>query len=954
MDTIECKRHRVRVDHINAQSFLAHKDEINLLINERETDILCVSETWLIPEILDEHISIPGYVSYRCDKGRGGGVCVFVKNIFKVTRIEVNIERPTGIEDIWLGVQSNNLPTVVIGCMYRHPKSLSTTFDYIIDILDFVMLRNKMFYLLGDFNDDLLSNKSRLKKIIHNAKLVSLVSQPTRITSTSATLLDTIVTNKPESVLQSDVIPCLVGDHELITVTINLKKPKILPSFKTFRDFRNYSPEVVCNQLLQDNHNLNKIYATDNIDMQVKIFTECFKNCLNVCAPLITKEVKRPPAPWMCDELKQLIREKNNVRGDLKLDRNNIQLQERHKTLKKQVKRLIINSKINYYDKKFQENKGNSSVIWKLLRELIPISERKSCDSVVEEGENVKSRADTFNKFFANVGKETFMKSQQNAPNDQLMSNAVTQDICNLQSSSFRPQPVNSDTIILIIKSMKNSNSCGCDGIQLQFLKDSLPVVIPYITCILNTSIVTGTFPQQWKEAIIVPILKSGNTDEPQNYRPISLLPILSKILEKVIACQLSNYLEENHLLSNTQHGFRARLSTETALTTLTNLLYDNIDNKKISLITLCDLSKAFDSVNHIYLVSKLTKLNIDNFWFESYLHNRTQRVRMGKTLSEICEVSYGVPQGSVLGPILFLIYVNDFSQHIPHCHVLQYADDTQLIHTGTIDKFDELILRGENTLALAKNYFEANGLMLNTKKTQCMFVGSRNYISEIPPNTTLRVDGSEIVASKSLKNLGIHFDNYLNFDTHINEIRRKTLGTLIYINRIKDNLNKNARLISIHSLVLSNINYGIKIWGATYTTYLNQVQKLQNFAAKITLGGGAKRDHATPFLRELGWLRIDNKYKYELGLMIYNVIKCNTPNHLMSLPKVRDIRSLPTRQQQQLYVPKTNTLIGERSVLVAGPKLWNTLPTKVRNANTQSSFKKQLFHHLLRGQINT
>lgn len=876
-----------------------------------------------------------------------------MNNIFKVTRIEVDIERPTGVVDIWLGVQNNKFPTVIIGCMYRHPKSLSTTFDYISDILDCMMLRNKMFYLLGDFNDDLLSSKSRFRKIIHNAKLVSLVSQPTRITSTSATLLDTIVTNRPKSVLQSDVIPCLVGDHELITVTINLRKPKILPSIKTSRDLRNYSPDVLCNQLLQVSHNLDKIYATDSIDMQVKIFTESVGRCLNVSAPLVTKVVKRPLAPWMCDGLRGLIREKNNVRGDLKLDRNNTQLQERHKTLKKQVKMLLKESKTKHYDKKFEDNKGNSSAIWKLLRELIPTSERESSNAAVEEGDNVKSQADTFNKFFANVGRETFEKSQQNVSKDYLINNTVTQDISNQQIHLFRPQPVDSATIILIIKSMKISNSCGCDGIQLRFLRDSLPVLIPYITCILNTSIVTGTFPKLWKEAIIVPILKSGNTDQPQNYRPISILPILSKILEKVIACQLSNYLEENHLLSNTQHGFRARLSTETALASLSNLLYNNIDNKKISLITLCDLSKAFDSVNHGYLMSKLTKLNIDNFWFDSYLNNRTQRVRMGKALSEICEISYGVPQGSVLGPILFLIYVNDFSQFIPDCHVLQYADDTQLILTGTIDKLDELIHKGENTLALVKNYFEANGLMLNTKKTQCMFVGSRNYISEIPQNTTLRVDGNEIVASRSLKNLGIHFDNYLSFDTHINEIRRKTLGTLIYINRIKDNLNKKARLISIHSLVLSKINYGIKIWGATYTTYLNQVQKLQNFAAKITLGGGAKHDHATPFLKELGWLRIDNKYKYELGLMTYNVIKRNMPDHIMSLPTVRNIRSLPTRQQQQLYVPKTNTLIGERSMLVAGPKLWNTLPSKVRYANTLSSFKKQLFNHLLSGQFN-
>ena len=183
----------------------------------------------------------------------------------------------------------------------------------------------------------------------------------------------------------------------------------------------------------------------------------------------------------------------------------------------------------------------------------------------------------------------------------------MTENNCNL----FRPTPIDNETLVLTISGLKNSNAQGCDKISLRFLKDSLPVTLSYITCIVNTSIVTGVFPVQWKHAIVVPIHKSGDVEDISNVRPISLLPILSKILEKVIYMQLKNYLECNVLLSNTQHGFRSNLSTETSLLTITKKIYENMDNKKLSLLTLCDLSKAFDSVSHPILLDKLLKLNI-------------------------------------------------------------------------------------------------------------------------------------------------------------------------------------------------------------------------------------------------------------------------------------------------------------------------------------------------------
>ena len=223
------------IEHINAQSLLGSIDEVRLLVKGRNIDIFCVSESWLLPNLLDDFVNIPGYKIFRCDNGRGGGVYIYVKDILTVNMIDLNVSRQEGVEDVWITVQCRKLPAIIIGCVYRHPKVPSATFDYIQNILKTLCLKDKALFVLGDFNDNLFAKDNKMTKLIKSIKLTQLVNKPTRITHTSSTLLDLAITNKPSAMLSSDVVSQEIADHELTSITVDITKPKKLTVLKTFR-----------------------------------------------------------------------------------------------------------------------------------------------------------------------------------------------------------------------------------------------------------------------------------------------------------------------------------------------------------------------------------------------------------------------------------------------------------------------------------------------------------------------------------------------------------------------------------------------------------------------------------------------------------------------------------------------------------------------------------------------
>ncbi|MEL6989243.1 MAG: hypothetical protein AAGK97_15635, partial [Bacteroidota bacterium] len=379
-------------------------------------------------------------------------------------------------------------------------------------------------------NDDLFNPQSKLNNIINVSKLNQLITKATRITPISSTLLDVVITNNTDIVVHTDVIPCNVADHELLTLTVNLTKPKIAPVTRTFRCRKHYSPEILCNALLDNQAHLNTLMNTDDVNVQVDHFTHVFKTCLDSCAPIITQEIKRPPAPWLTQEIKEAMKSRDQLHSLIKNSNDPI-LREHFKNEKKRVKNIVQKSKHDFIREAFKKCNGNTKNMWKTTRLVLPT---KNSDHLAHlNPDEIKLKAEEFNDYFASVGENTFRKTQELIGDNSNINNDVEGDIFPILDNSydnfFSPSPVDIDTVILTVKDLNNTNSYGSDGIQLSYIKDSLPIIAFYITIIINTSIVTKKYPHSWKHPHVIPLFKAGDRDDKSNYRPISLLPILSK-----------------------------------------------------------------------------------------------------------------------------------------------------------------------------------------------------------------------------------------------------------------------------------------------------------------------------------------------------------------------------------------------------------------------------------------
>ena len=509
-----------------------------------------------------------------------------------------------------------------------------------------------------------------------------------------------------------------------------------------------------------------------------------------------------------------------------------------------------------------------------------------------------------------------------------------------------------------IIKCIHDSSTktCDLDPIPTSLLKECMSDLAPYITNVINASLTSGAVPDLYKQAVVKPLLKKSGLDEHQlkNFRPVSNLNFLSKILERVVLNQILQHIESNNLGELYQSAYKQNHSTETALLKVTSDILDEIDDKKVCFLVLLDLSAAFDTIDHEILIKRLqTSFLLSGTvldWFKSYLDERYMSVKVGNEMSKKTLLKYGVPQGSVLGPVLFTMYVQPLSKLIHdfglQCHL--YADDTQLYCSCAIDDIENVINTISQCINAISLWMNTNKLKLNEDKTEAILFGTSKSIKEISCEYLMVCD-NKILLSDTVKNLGVTLDRELSMTQHITSLCKSLNFQLRKIGNIRKYLTNDITKTLVTSLILSKLDYCNALLGGLPQESIHKLQNVQNNAARlITLS--RKRDHITPILRDLHWLSVRDRIVFKICLLCHKCLNNSAPIYLSNgLTRYIPARPLRSASDQTILVkPERNyKAYGQRSFQFLAPRIWNELPRNIREEASVNSFKSQLKTHL-------
>ena len=523
--------------------------------------------------------------------------------------------------------------------------------------------------------------------------------------------------------------------------------------------------------------------------------------------------------------------------------------------------------------------------------------------------------------------------------------------------SSFNP--ISDDELKKIIISSK-STTCDLDPLPTSLLFECIDEVLPAISFVINHSLSSGVVPSIFKRAVVKPLLKkpSLNPNELKNYRPVSNLSFLSKILERVVLSQLLAHLNHHNLLSAMQSAYRPRHSTETALLKMVDDILAALDNGNISALVMLDLSCAFDTIDHQILLHRLHTVfgfnDIVLSWLQSYLTSRTQTVVISDFESESLPLDFGVPQGSVLGPVLFIMYSQPLSNVINTSGILHvsYADDTQLYDYCPVNDADAMLARMQNCICDVNSWMESNKLSLNAGKTEAMLITSpRNSVSDCLPSS-INVSGSSIRFSDSLSSLGLTIDNTLSMRLYVLTICRLAYYELRRISSIRHFLSTPATKTLVCSFVLSRLDYCNSLLAGCPKYLIDKLQRVQNNAARLVLRA-RKRDHATPLLSSLHWLPVNSRIHYKICSLTYTSLFDSGPTYLSDRLQIysppRLLRSSSDSRILSMPPPYNTKSFGLRRFSQQSPLSWNSLPHNVRHSESPQSFRSSLKTHLFR-----
>ena len=886
-------------------------------------------------------------------KVRGGVAIIYPKDTKLEEREDLHMKKPknTNILDFengWYETKIKGIGTVVIGIIYKHPNTtiagLKEFKCMVRERMETINNEKKIGVILGDINIDALRIKNTETKEFFDMALdsdfVPIVTCPTRIAKDSCTIIDHIFVNKNLLMKTSrrvagniyadlsDHLPnfLALGNN---STTSKTERPKVrIYGEKNTQKFK---------QELQTT-NWDTFYSSNCPKAALEILYNNYNQAFEASFPLKTlSRTRAKDKPWINQHLRKLLNKKHTTHTQYLLNptKANRKRRNRARNIANAEREKAMNS---YYNDMLNIEKANLRTLWKVAGSIINPSKMKSDTNIksLKINNNTtsdnKKIAEAMNDFFSTVGK-VYANKVKTEPNKfkKYLSNPNTYSLDTLQDTTV-------EEVTKIITSLKSGKSAGDDGIKPGLLKQCCHELKTPITHLMNLSLRNSTVPEKLKLAKVIPIYKKNDRTDPSNYRPISLLSILDKILEKLINKRVTSFLDAHKILYKYQFGFRPNHSTVQAVVEIADNIISEVNQGYLVAGIYMDLSKAFDTVDHKILLYKMEHYGIRGSalqWFKSYLSNRQQFTEVNGVKSVKQPVEYGVPQGSVLGPLLFLLYVNDISTATEGHKTRLFADDSNVFVTSKDPV--ELKTKMQKVIEDMFRWFSANKLTANTGKTQySIFCKPNKQVPQVL--NSLQVLGSKLERSVAAKYLGVTLDDKLTWKQHIDTLTAKLSKTIAAFKIVKNYVNVEQKRSLYFAYIFSRIQYGIELFSSSKKKDLKQVQTKQNRALKVLFN----KEHRTPtreLHKELNLLQVQDIGQVNILKFVHKQRLGDTPEAFNNyFTEVNEHHNINTRQAKNLHVPRENNW-GMKSMKYRGAVLWNKTDNEIRDCKTTKTF---------------
>ena len=921
---IDMNAENLSILHLNVRSILNNEKfdafKTFLHLTGIHWDVVCVSESWLNSDV-EKFRHIEGYTAFfehRLER-TGGGVAVYIRNNSVTSCDRLQIKSPTGSESIFIQC---NLPLskVIIGQIYRPPNTCPALFiEEFSGILELISRTSSYTCIAGDFNFDLFhmfadANVNAFFHLLLSHGFLPSISLATRQSDEKVSLLDNIYCNNVDSTDGSGLIYDDLSDHFPVFQTLKVKKPYPKEKRTATKSFNYRKVNELKSHLQSELQSLRQVVDPNVACTKI---IQAYSTGIEKFSYLHKPTRKDTPIkPWITPGILVSINRKNK----LFILKNNFPTQaniSNYCYYRNRLVTVIREAKKQYIGSELKN--ANHKETWKILRELSKGSTHnesmpdtfKNNDTLVKGAEDI---AENFNRFFTSIGKK-LKKDIGNSNINPLnyIPSFVGSPLSSLVDTS-------KEEVQNIIENMNNVGG-GYDKINTRIFKATYKSILAEIVHLMNLCLQSGTFPNLLKQAVVKPIFKAGDKHYFNNYRPISLLPVISKLLEKLIYYRLHKHLDMHDILNERQFGFRKGMSTYMPLLLLQDKITTAFESNKIVCGLYLDLRKAFDTVDINILLSKIQHYGVKHDAYNmlhSYLTDRMQCVQVDSEVSGFLKVETGVPQGSILGPLLFIIYINDLPIVCNPNTSYLYADDTAIFIEGKDE--NEVQRTIDILLPKMEDWFVANQLSLNTDKTYYQIYTNKKMEETI----SLNLYGANIKRAESVKYLGVFIDDDLKWHTHLSKLHTILCRNVGIMSKVRYFLDSSHLRLLYNSLFLSHINYCCLIFSNTFSSHLSEIEKLQKRAIRL-IDGQPWLAHSSPIFKKLKLLKIKDIGNQQMLLLMHKKIRNELPG-LISELFVNAVPGRNTRNIKHFDEPFTYKLYKTHTASWLGPRLWNNV----------------------------